>query len=40
VFSAGIPAGSKEADAARSLVSFITSPAAAAVFKKHALDPG
>src|SRR5882757_6959190 len=40
VFSAGVPAGAKEADAARSLVSFITAPAAAAVFKKHALDPG
>ena len=40
VFSAGVPAGAKEADAASSLVSFITAPAAAAVFKKHALDPG
>jgi molybdate transport system substrate-binding protein len=40
VFSAGIPTGTKQADAAKSLVSFITAPAAAAVFKKHALDPG
>src|SRR5262249_15645650 len=40
VFSAGIPAGSKEVNAAKSLVSFITAPAAAAIFKKHALDPG
>jgi molybdate transport system substrate-binding protein len=40
VFSAGIPAGTKQADAAKALVSFITAPAAAAVFKKHALDPG
>jgi molybdate transport system substrate-binding protein len=40
VFSAGIPAGSKEADAAKALVSFVTAPAAATIFKKHALDPG
>ena len=40
VFSAGIPAGSKETDAAKALVSFVTAPAAAAIFKKHALDPG
>src|SRR5215467_1343726 len=40
VFSAGIPTGTKQADAAKSLVSFITAPAAAAIFKKHALDPG
>jgi molybdate transport system substrate-binding protein len=40
VFSAGISAGTKQADAAKALVSFITAPAAAAVFKKHALDPG
>jgi len=40
VFSAGIPAGTKQADAAKALVSFITAPAAAAIFKKHALDPG
>src|SRR5947208_3420438 len=40
VFSAGIPAGTRQADAAKSLVSFITAPAAAAIFKKHALDPG
>jgi molybdate transport system substrate-binding protein len=40
VFSAGIPAGTKQADAAKALVSFVTAPAAATVFKKHALDPG
>jgi len=40
VFSTGIPAGTKQADAAEALVSFITAPAAAAIFKKHALDPG
>ena len=40
VFSAGIQAGAKQADAAKSLMSFISAPAAAAVYKKHALDPG
>jgi molybdate transport system substrate-binding protein len=40
VFSAGIPAGTKQADAAKALVSFVKAPAAAATFKKHALDPG
>jgi len=40
VFSAGIQVGAKETDAAKALVSFITAPAAASVFKKHALDPG
>jgi molybdate transport system substrate-binding protein len=40
VFSAGIPAGTKQPDAAKALVSFVTAPAAAAIFKKHALDPG
>jgi molybdate transport system substrate-binding protein len=40
VFSAGIPTGAKQVDAAKSLVSFVTAPAAGNVFKKHALDPG
>jgi len=40
VFSAGIPTGTKQADAAKALVSFVKAPAAAAIFKKHALDPG
>ena len=40
IFSAGIPAGTKQADVAKALVSFVTAPAAAAIFKKHALDPG
>ena len=40
VFSAGIHAGAKQADAARELVQFITAPAAASVIKKHGLEPG
>ena len=40
VFSAGIQAGAKQVDAAKSLMIFISAPAAAAVYKKHALDPG
>jgi molybdate transport system substrate-binding protein len=40
VFSAGLPTGTKQTDAAKALVSFVTAPAAAAIFKKHALDPG
>jgi molybdate transport system substrate-binding protein len=40
VFSAAIAAGAKQADAAKELVSFVKAPAAAAIFKKHALDPG
>ena len=40
VFSSGLQAGAKEADAARALVKFITAPASAAVLKKHALEPG
>jgi molybdate transport system substrate-binding protein len=39
VFSAGIHAGAKHADAARALVKFITAPAAASVIKKHGLEP-
>ncbi len=39
VFSAGIHAGSKQADAAKALVKFITAPAAAAVIRKHGLEP-
>jgi molybdate transport system substrate-binding protein len=38
VFSAGIHAGAKQADAARALVKFITAPAAASVIKKHGLE--
>jgi len=40
MFSAGIHAGAKQADAARALVKFITAPAAASVIKKHGLEPG
>jgi molybdate transport system substrate-binding protein len=40
VFSAGIHGGAKEPEAAKSLVKFLTAPAAAPVFKKHGLEPG
>ena len=39
VFSAGIHAGAKQAEAARALVKFITAPAAASVIRKHGLEP-
>lgn len=39
VFSAGIHAGAKQPEAARNLVRFITAPAAAAVIRKHGLEP-
>ena len=39
VFSAGIHAGAKQADAAKALVRFLTAPAAAAVIRKHGLEP-
>jgi len=39
VFSAGIHSGAKQADAAKALVKFITAPAAAAVIRKHGLEP-
>ena len=40
MFSTGIMAGAKEADAAKALVKFITSPNAAAAFKKRGMEPG
>ncbi len=40
MFSSGIIAGTKEADAAKALVKFITSPGAAAAFKKRGMEPG
>lgn len=40
MFSSGITAGAKEADAAKALVKFITSPTAAAAFKKRGMEPG
>jgi molybdate transport system substrate-binding protein len=39
-FSSGIVAGTKEAEAAKSLVKFITAPAAADAFKKRGMEPG
>jgi len=39
-FSSGIQAGAKEAEAAKALVKFLTSSAAAAVFKKNGMEPG
>jgi len=39
-FSSGILSNAKEADAARALVRHITSPAAAAVFRKRGMEPG
>jgi molybdate transport system substrate-binding protein len=39
-FSSAIMAGAKEADAAKALVKFITSPDAAAAFKKRGMEPG
>jgi molybdate transport system substrate-binding protein len=38
-FSSGIVAGSGETDAAKALVKFLTSPAAAAVFRKRGIEP-
>jgi molybdate transport system substrate-binding protein len=40
VFSSGILAGAKEADAAKALVNFVTAPAAAAAYKKRGMEPG
>jgi molybdate transport system substrate-binding protein len=40
IFSSGIIAGAREADAAKALVNFITAPAAAGVFKKIGMEPG
>jgi len=39
VFSAGIHAAAKQADAAKALVKFITAPAAAPIIRKHGLEP-
>jgi molybdate transport system substrate-binding protein len=39
VFSAGIAAGAKEPDAARALIKFFTSPAAAPTITKSGLEP-
>jgi molybdate transport system substrate-binding protein len=40
VFSSGILVGAKEVEAAKALVKFITTPAAAAAFKKWGMEPG
>jgi hypothetical protein len=39
VFSAGLAAGAKEPDAARALIKFFTSPAAASTITKSGLEP-
>ena len=39
MFSSGIIAGAKETEAAKALVKFITSPAAAGAYKKRGMDP-
>jgi molybdate transport system substrate-binding protein len=39
VYSAGIPANAKEADAARALLKHLTAPSAATVWKAKGLDP-
>jgi molybdate transport system substrate-binding protein len=40
LFTAGIGAGSKSAEAAKSLIQFLTGPAAAPVFKSKGFQPG
>jgi molybdate transport system substrate-binding protein len=40
VFCCGVQSGAANADAARSLASFLSSPGAAAVMKRHGLEPG
>lgn len=39
VFSTGVHARAKQADAARTLVRFLTAPAAAPVIRRHGLEP-
>ena len=39
-FSSGILVGAKEAEAARALVRYITSPQAGAVYRKRGMEPG
>lgn len=39
-FSSGILSNAREAEAARALVRYITSPAAGAVFRKRGMEPG
>ena len=40
VFSGGVHSGTKEPDAATTLVKFLTAPAAIAIITKHHLEPG
>ena len=40
MFSSGIIVGAKDADGAKTLVKFITAPAAAAAFTKRGMEPG
>jgi molybdate transport system substrate-binding protein len=40
VFSGGSPTGAKQVDAAKALVAFLKTTAAAAAFKKTGMDPG
>jgi molybdate transport system substrate-binding protein len=40
VFSSGIIAGAKEAEAAKALVKFLTTPDAGAAFRKRGMEPG
>ena len=40
VFAAGIHSGSREAAAAKSLIQYLTSPAAAPAIKHHGMEPG
>jgi len=40
VYTAGVPAGAQQADAATAFIRFLTTPAAAAVYKTKGLDPG
>ena len=39
LFSAGIATGTREPDAARALIKFVTSPAAAPAITKSGLEP-
>ena len=40
VFTSAVAADSKEADAAKAFISFLTTPAAAAVIKAKGMNPG
>ncbi len=39
MFSAGVHAGTKQAELAKALLKFLTAPAAAPVIRKHGLEP-